>query len=328
MRSNVVPIASRRATAEKVADFGEPLLEDDVSFESLPPSALAAPPVASPQPGVLGQGSVAAHADGSPSAAQASAALSAQHVAAAVPSREVEPPKSSEFGRSRVSSRAPSARRSNPALWVVLILAGMLGGVGLDLLIPKLRKAPEVQIVSVMVPAPPPPASAATREEEGTTSVGPIELVAAPTRGGGKAPKPAPADSAAGSAAIPLGPSLTGLNGLVTGPSGPSGGAAQGAAGGQLAAADVERVVQAHRAFVKRQCWDNALSTRSSGAPSSAKVVVSINVARDGTVQSASANGGEAYPGLASCVQGNVKGWKFPSSEGAIVNVPFVFAAQ
>jgi outer membrane biosynthesis protein TonB len=212
-------------------------------------------------------------------------------------------------------------------------LGGMLGGVGLMiLLLPKPAKAP-VQIVSVMVPAPMAPAAApAASEEEGTTTIGPIELAATPTKGSGKGTKTASAsnnsESSGSGPAAPLGTSLTGLNGLVGGPSGPSGGSSTGGGGGQLAAADVERVVQSHRAFVKRQCWDTALSTRSSGTPSSARVVVTVIVARDGSVQNVSASGGDTYPGLASCVQGNVKSWKFPPSEGGTVAVPFVFAAQ
>jgi TonB family protein len=98
--------------------------------------------------------------------------------------------------------------------------------------------------------------------------------------------------------------------------------------GGQLQAADVERVVQSHRAFVKRQCWEPALSAKAPNSPSSARVVVSINVARDGSVQNANTTGGDGYPGLASCVQGQVNKWKFPPSEGSTVNVPFIFAAQ
>jgi len=116
----------------------------------------------------------------------------------------------------------------------------------------------------------------------------------------------------------------------VGGPSGPSGGPAQGSTGGgQLATADLECVVQSHRAFVKRQCWDTALSARAPNSPSSARVAVTMTVARDGSVQSANASGGDGYPGLASCVQGQVRGWKFPASDGpTTLTVPFVFAAQ
>jgi outer membrane biosynthesis protein TonB len=90
----------------------------------------------------------------------------------------------------------------------------------------------------------------------------------------------------------------------------------------------VERVVQSHRAFVKRQCWEAALAARPPKAPPSVKVAVSITVGSDGRVQSTSASGGEAYPGLNSCVQSQVRGWTFPRSDGATVNVPFIFAAQ
>ena len=37
-----------------------------------------------------------------------------------------------------------------------------------------------------------------------------------------------------------------------------------------------------------------------------------MTIASDGHVQSANASGGEAFPGLAMCVQGQVKSWKFP----------------
>ncbi len=86
--------------------------------------------------------------------------------------------------------------------------------------------------------------------------------------------------------------------------------------------------MQSHRAFVKRQCWENALAAKSPSSPSSARVVASMTVAPNGNVSSANASGGDGYPGLASCVQGQVKNWKFPPSDGSEVKVPFVFAAQ
>jgi predicted Zn finger-like uncharacterized protein len=319
-RNNVVPIASRRATAEKVLDLDEPLLEDEISFESHPPPALQpftpsfAPPVG--------------RSASQPPAPMAAPSEMGALMAPAVP---FEVPKGDEVQRSRVSARPPARTTPSPfGLVLVVALGGVLVGVGIMFFLPLKATKPPVQIVSVMVPtAPAPPASAAAAEEEGTTTIGPIELAAAPVKAGGK-PKAAaaPAAEPGGGTAAPLGPSLSGLNGLVGGPSGPSGGTSTSSGGGQLAAADVERVVQSHRAFVKRQCWDNALSTKSSGAPTSARVVVTVNVARDGNVQGANATGGDTYPGLANCVQGNVKSWKFPASDGATITVPFVFAAQ
>jgi outer membrane biosynthesis protein TonB len=70
-------------------------------------------------------------------------------------------------------------------------------------------------------------------------------------------------------------------------------------------------------------------SPAGPGAPSSVRVLATITVGRDGNVQSANASGGDGYPGLASCVQGQVRGWKFPASDGpTTLTVPFVFAAQ
>jgi len=158
------------------------------------------------------------------------------------------------------------------------------------------------------------------------TAIGPIEVAAAPaTKGGQGAPrgaKPAPEPAA------PVSPSLTGLNGLTQGPSAPGGGTTKSGGGGQLTTADYERVVQSHRAFVKRQCWETALATRAPSAPSSARVLATITIAADGRVQSVNASGGDGYPGLASCVQNQVRGWTFPPSDGSTINVPFVFAAQ
>ncbi len=55
-----------------------------------------------------------------------------------------------------------------------------------------------------------------------------------------------------------------------------------------------------------------------------------IVIGPSGAVQSASASGGEKdFPGLSSCVAGQMQGWKFPPSGGSTpVDVPFVFAGQ
>jgi TonB family protein len=213
---------------------------------------------------------------------------------------------------------------------VVLLGGILLGVVTMVVLMPKSNVKPAIQVVSVMVPAPAAPAAQPV-ENEGNTTVGPIEVsatVGATKSTGSKASK-ATAVEAPSAPAAPLSTSLTGLGGLVGGPSAPSGGSSSGSSAGQLQTVDVERAVQSHRAFIKRQCWDPALSARAPNAPSSARVVVAISVGRDGSVQNASAVGGDGYPGLSSCVQNNVKNWKFPQSDGTTqLSVPFVFAAQ
>jgi len=292
-RSNVVAIASRRATAEKIEGLGEPALDRDIQFEdeALPqaaasPAAAAAAPTHPPGAG--------AHEDD-------------EHI--------------------HLGSRFAESRRAHPAAWLVVGLGGMLLGVGvMVLLLPKASSKPAVQIVSVMIPTPAPPAT----DVEGMTTIGQIEVSAAvaksPSGGarGAKASDPGPSAPAA-----PLSTSLTGLGGLVGGPVVPSGASGlKAGGGGQLATIDVERVVQSHRAFIKRQCWESALANKAPSAPTSARVVVTMNVASDGRVTSANASGGDGYPGLASCVQGNVKTWTFPPSDGSTVTVPFVLASQ
>jgi hypothetical protein len=297
-RSNVLAFAARGATAEKIDGLSEPSLEEHVRVDDSvrPPPEPASAPIA---------------------------------VAAPVLPEVFEP---IQFRAAGFSQRPHRPQRHPIALWLVVLLGGiLLGVVTMVVLTPKSNVKPAVQVVSVMVPAPAAPA-AQPAENEGNATVGPIEVSApaiAAAKGAGSKAKAAATAETPSAPAAPLSTSLTGLGGLVGGPSAPSGGSSSGSSGGQLQTADLERVVQSHRAFVKRQCWDPALSARAPNAPSSARVVVAINVGRDGSVQNASASGGDGYPGLSSCVQGNVKNWKFPQSDGTTsFSVPFVFAAQ
>jgi hypothetical protein len=293
-RSNVVALASRRATAEKIDGLEPDFVDDDLQFHTETPP----PATAMPQPeGFFPAGTVATPG-----------LVDASH-------------------HSKLGARFAESRRAHPAAWLVVGLGGMfLGVAAMVFLLPKANSKPAVQIVSVMIPT---PAAPAAGEGEGMTTIGPIEVsapVGGKSSGGAKGGKAA--DPGAGAPAAPLNTGLTGLTGLVGGPAGPSGGTSKSGGGGQLAAADVERVVQQHRAFVKRQCWEAALASKPPNAPSSARVVVTMNVAPDGRVQNVTANGGDGYPGLSSCVQGQVKNWTFPPSDGSTVTVPFVFAAQ
>lgn len=97
-----------------------------------------------------------------------------------------------------------------------------------------------------------------------------------------------------------------------------------------LDSAAISRTVQTHSPGVKRSCWQPALNSRSPNAPSSARVVVTINVAPSGQVRGVQTSGDpKGYPGLASCISGRVAAWQFPASGGpTTAKVPFVFAAQ
>lgn len=72
-----------------------------------------------------------------------------------------------------------------------------------------------------------------------------------------------------------------------------------------------------------------ALSAKTASAPNQTRVAASMTIAANGTVQSVTTSGGDGYPGLAACIQGALKSWRFPQSDDTSqVNVPFIFAAQ
>jgi predicted Zn finger-like uncharacterized protein len=101
-------------------------------------------------------------------------------------------------------------------------------------------------------------------------------------------------------------------------------------AGPPLDAAQVQRTVARYTSGVRRSCWQPALDARDVGAPGSAKVVVKLDVASNGTVRRATTSGDPpGYRGLARCIATRVAGWQFPASASSTtVEVPFVFAAQ
>jgi predicted Zn finger-like uncharacterized protein len=329
-RSNVVPITSRLATAEKLdeAPAPDPVPQSDpAKLDPIAPPAVASAPLAA-----------ALHAGaGSLQVGAESLQAGAGSLQAGAGSAIAVSPALGDHSDSIVAPIRRPKRRVHPAAWAVVALAGVLGGIFLGLSLAGKPK-PQVQVVTVTVPAaatdvPPPPTATAAPSTSAAT-IDAVEVAGTKPTGGGSGSKageakgPAPALTQAPGGPGPVG-GLAGLAGLTGGPTpGPGGGTQPSGGGGALAQADIERVVQSHRAFVKRQCWEAALAAKPPSAPSSARVGVSITIAPDGHVSGASASGGDGYPGLASCVQGQVRNWRFPPSDGATVNVPFVFAAQ
>jgi predicted Zn finger-like uncharacterized protein len=126
---------------------------------------------------------------------------------------------------------------------------------------------------------------------------------------------------------------LAGLNRLgepsVAGPPS-SAPASRGTGGGGLDSAAFQQTVGRYKPSVQRGCWQPALSTKAPGAPSSARVSVSLTVDGAGRVTSVSTGGDpRGYPGLARCIETRVRGWRFPRSSGTTTfAVPFVFAGQ
>jgi len=99
---------------------------------------------------------------------------------------------------------------------------------------------------------------------------------------------------------------------------------------GQLSAGEIQGVVASNQPRVRKRCWQPALDSAAAGASPNARVNGKITIGASGAVESASASGAEKdYPGLSSCVAGQMKSWRFPPSSGSTpVNVPYVFAGQ
>lgn len=144
--------------------------------------------------------------------------------------------------------------------------------------------------------------------------------------GGGKGPDPK-ATSTANSAPL----DTSGFGGQqVPGPSAVPTDSGANSALGQLSQGEIGGVVNANQARVRKRCWQPALDSAAQGAPGSARVRGHIVIGPSGSVESASASGSEKdFPGLSSCIAGQMKGWKFPPSSGSTpVDIPFVFAGQ
>jgi predicted Zn finger-like uncharacterized protein len=232
----------------------------------------------------------------------------------------------------------PPRRRTgmHPMAYAFITMAGLFGAVAAYVLLVKEPKIVEktVYVQASSTPAAPEPqataASTAEPAPSATASVSSADT-AKPVVGGPmpKASAPEPKSSAA---APPSGVDMSGFAGSgVTGPSagGPSG-SSSGSGGGQLSQSEISSVVSSNQATIRRKCWQPALEARSRDGATTARVQARIVIGPSGSVQSATASGAERdFPGLSSCIQGKVQGWKFPASGGtSTVSVPFVFAAQ
>jgi hypothetical protein len=225
----------------------------------------------------------------------------------------------------------------HPMAYAFIAMAGLFGAVAAYVLLIKEPKIVEktvyVQASGAVAPtaptAPPTPTAEPTSEPSATA------VTAAPETGkpalGGPMPKSSGPEPKA-SAGPPSGVDLSGFAGTgVAGPStnGPSG-PAGGSSGGQLSQSEISGVVSSNQATIRRKCWQPALESRSKDGRATARVQARIVIGPSGSVQSVRASGAEGdFPGLSSCIQGKVQGWKFPASGStSTVDVPFVFAAQ
>ncbi len=108
------------------------------------------------------------------------------------------------------------------------------------------------------------------------------------------------------------------------GPGGPATGPSDrpGAGGSGLASSDVQQVVAARGASMKRHCIE-----KSSGGTGTSKVVAHLVVGPSGNVQSVRTDGND--PDMGRCVEGQIRNWQFPAPGSSTnVDIPFTFVRQ
>lgn len=216
---------------------------------------------------------------------------------------------------------------SHPVAWAAILVAIPFGVTIGMVFFSKTEKQEIVKYVQVQASAKPPeheaPVDTAQTIEESTVSVNGTHRT-----GGAGAPKPeASVQKTSGSSL------LSGLNGPNVGPAAGGGSdttAAGPGPGGQLDGSSIQRTVSNYIPGVRRGCWETALSSRSSDAPTSARVGATITISPSGSVDSVTTTGDpKGYPSLARCIESKVRTWRFPRSSGTTTaQVPFVFAAQ
>jgi predicted Zn finger-like uncharacterized protein len=310
-RSNVVPITSRLATAERLAEPPAPLTSP---AQPLRPSVVPDPFAGPAAPPIF---------------------------AAATPSPAASPfanPPAAAAALPEAQALTMGAKKGPPWMAIAMVAAAVAFGVTVGLAF-VLRPPPAPAPVVVQVPAIPtaaggpaaPTATAATMPTADPVQSAPSAQSAVPRPGVAVASKTAaasvPASVSAPPSAVPSHGPLD-LNGLRGGPTiAPTedlgGGSSEGArAPGQcITGAQVQQVIQQHRVALQRACWE-----RASQKPS-ANISVSLTIGADGAAQGVSASGDDAS--VAKCIESDVRGWHFPAMGCSTpTSIPFHFVRQ
>jgi len=84
----------------------------------------------------------------------------------------------------------------------------------------------------------------------------------------------------------------------------------------QLGADHVKKVVAGNQPFLAEYCWTKAMKQTPNG-PKKVRLATEVEVAPDGTPKSVKVVGGDAYQGLAACVEKHMRVWKYPRAKKA-----------
>ncbi len=318
-RSNVVPITSRLATAER-------LDEDATVIEPQPPA-----PMLAPDP-------FAGTSASAPPAASISAQLNALTAtpapgvaAAAALAAPAGPPLGAPVGGPLYQApfALPELQKKAPP-FILIAMFVLAGAFGVTAAILVFKQAPPIPQVVLTVPSGAiPPATPTAAPTPTTPDVAPTDSAAAATSGTPSSPRVASrGGSGSRGGSSPTAATDPDLQSLIKGQTGgPSSGGPGGSSGGgggnaTLSEAQVRNVVMSHSAGIKRTCWE-----RTTSQVTSANIDVRISVAANGSVTSADATGND--PVIAKCIENSVRGWVFPPSDGpSTITVPFHFLRQ
>jgi hypothetical protein len=299
-RSNVVPITSRLATAEKLEE----------PPQAAPPRSPFVPPATAPV--------VAAAAAVSPASILGAAAVSS--TAAATPT---------EVRRNR-----PVPWIAIGMVLMCVAFGTIMGLNAIGVLGPRSSSTPAIAAAAGSAPGPsaapsavtPPAISAAAAD-----SVAPAPVATAPSGAAAlknlvatAGPKsPAAATAAATPSATGRSLDLHGLAGSTTiAPTDDMNSDGPKAAGQCFSEGQVSQVIGQHQVAIRRACWERNASNKSS-----ANVSVSLTIGADGTAQNVSASGDD--PTVAHCIENDVRNWRFPSMGcSQKIAVPFKFVRQ
>jgi hypothetical protein len=275
-RSNVVPITSRLATAER-------LDEAALGLEAARESHVHADPFAMP----------AADAGLGASAFDAPAAIAPPVAAIAA---------------------EPAQRRPPPWIAIAMIVLAAAFGITAALAIflrgPATQPAPVViQMPSNVAASPQAPTSQAPQAPTSIDDPSPVAMASGTATAKGGPRIAAAATSAAPTATASSGGfSLSGLGGGSRPTVDPNGGGNDGPKppGQCLASSQIQSVIGMHRIGVSRMCWDKSPSSRQS-----VNVGVTLSIGPGGEVQSVNATGEDNA--VAKCVENDVRNWRFPA---------------
>jgi hypothetical protein len=317
-RSNVVPITSRLATAEKLA---EPVDDLTRPFTGTLPGRMTPIPAAAVVPDPF-----------------ASPPARAAMAVPAGPAFGVPPDASSPFAPARSPSISLAsipagvpAKKSPQWMAIAMVAAAIAFGVTAGIAV-FFRPAPQPTSVVVQVPGAAPVAptttAAATAPTDTPSPTSTGSAAAATTRTAvamaspAKTASPGAATTAAAPAHGPL--NLQGLTGTTIAPTEDPGGSndAPKAPGQCLSEGQVSQVIGMHSVGLRRACWE-----RSTSQKQTANITVSLTIGGDGAAQGVSASGDDAA--VASCIANDVRNWHFPAMGcSQRTAIPFHFVRQ